>query len=216
MLTSSASYEFTNRVGKQLSAYRQAVRTYRPGFDPDESENYVHPLALAGKIYSWDGGPAAFKDFLITQCLRRTVAEARIRREEKIPPYAQVKEVARELRRKQTHQTIKSKQEELDLAYEEIEEMKEQMVKNHKEYDQILLEVEEEKEQVADELNEANDRIESLKSRIELLENTQSDIEVPIPKNFDELDDWSQKHLAGRVLVHSRAIRTAQSAEKEC
>ena len=132
VLTGSASYELTNNVGKQLSVYRQAVRTYHPNFDPDESENYAHPVALARKISLWDGGPSAFRDFLVTQCLERTVTKARMRREKEILSYAQVKEIARELRQKQMLQTKKSSEEMIAWADEEVKEMKKQMKKKKK------------------------------------------------------------------------------------
>lgn len=216
VLTSSASYELTSKVGKQLSVYKQAVRTYRPGFDPDESENYEHPLALAQKISSWDGGGLGFSAFLITQCLRRAVSEARVRRDEEIPPYTQAKETARELRRNQTRQTIKSKQEELDLAYEEIEDIQKLRKEEKEKYETDLSEAWEEKDQAIDDLSEANDRIENLKSRIQFLESMQPKGKIPIPDNFNDLDVWAQNHLAGKVQVHNRAIRAAQNAEKEC
>lgn len=215
VLTSAASYELTKKIGKELSVFNQSVRTYRPGFNPDESEPHGHPIALMQNISMWDGGPSAFSDFLITQCLRRTITEARKHKED-IPSYTQVQEADRQLKRERNRQTIKSKEEELDLAYEEIEELQGQRKQDKEKYEADLSEAWEEKDRAIADRNEIKSINEDLNRRIQYLESLQPDTEVPIPKSFDELGKWSQKYLAGKVHVHNRAIRSARSAEKEC
>ena len=215
VLTDAASYELTKKVGKELSAFNQSVRTYRPSFNPDESEPHGHPIALAQNISTWDGGPSAFRDFLVTQYLRRTVTETR-RHKQDIPSYTQVKEGDLKLKRERNRQTIKSKEEELDLAYEEIKELQEQRKQDKEKYETDLFEAWEEKDQAIADRDEIKSINKGLKLRIQCLESLQPDTEVPIPKSFDKLGKWSQKYLAGKVHVHNRAIRAAQSAEKKC
>ena len=68
VISGAASYALSDRVGKEFSVYRQAVRTYRPGFDPGKDELFSHPLGLPGRITEWqDGGPAAYERLLISQ-----------------------------------------------------------------------------------------------------------------------------------------------------
>lgn len=215
VLTSAASYELTKKVGKELSVFNQSVRTYRPGFNPDESEPHGHPIALMQNISMWDGGPSAFSDFLITQCLRRTVTETR-KHKGNIPSYTQMQEEDRQLKRERNRQTIKSKQEELNLAYEEIKELRGQRKQDKEKYEADLSEAREEKDRAIADRNEIKSINEDLNRRIQYLENQQPDREIPIPKSFDELSEWSQKYLAGKVHIHNRAIRAARSAEKEC
>lgn len=216
VLTSSASYGLTKKIGKEFSVFNQSVRTYRPGFDPDESELYDHPLAMGRKISIWDGGPSAFEDLLITRCLRQTVAEARMSLEESVPPYVRVKEIARKLRQKQQRDAAKSDEELVAVAEEEIDDLKKQMERDRKEHTELLSEAEEERELAIAERNEAKNRIINLEHRIQYLETAQPKSQISIPENFATLEEWAQKHLAGKVVVHSRAFQTAKKSEKEC
>lgn len=214
VLTSTASRELTKKVGRELSVFNQSIRTYRPGFNPDESETHDHPIALMKNISTWDGGSSAFRDFLITQCLRRTVTETR-RRKEEIPSYNQVKEAALSLERKQIREKTKSSEEIVTWADEEIKEIQKLREEDKKEYEKKIFEAWEETERAVADRNEIKGINEDLRNRIQYLESTQPDEKIPIPKNFNELSDWSQKYLAGKVHVHNRAIRAAQSAEKK-
>ena len=216
VLTSKASHELTRMIGKEFSVFQQSVRTYRPGFNPDESEWHEHPLALAQKISVWDGGVSAFEDFLITQCLRRTVAEARMKSEQKLPSYALVKEIDRKTKREQRREAAKSDEEMLTLMDEENSDLRKQLQKENEENGQLLSEAEEERDQAIAELNEAKNRIMSLEHRMLYLESIQKKSKVPIPNTFGDLEKWSQNHLAGKVFIHNRAIRAAQKVEEAC
>ena len=69
--TSAHAYALTELVGRELSVFRQAVRTYRPG--PEGAAPSEHPLALGMRIADWPGGAAGFEDFLVAGCLRGAV-----------------------------------------------------------------------------------------------------------------------------------------------
>lgn len=75
VITGRAGYWLTDRVGKEFSVFKQAVRTYRPGFNPDVDEPFHHSRALTERIAGWaDGGAEAYRRFLVTQTLLRSTA----------------------------------------------------------------------------------------------------------------------------------------------
>ena len=96
IVTATAAYALSDRVGRELSVFRQAVRTYRPGFDLDDAQPYEHPLAIGSRISGWTGGVEAFENFLVSACLLDTVK--RPDRENFLRPYIEVKQIARKQR----------------------------------------------------------------------------------------------------------------------
>ena len=53
IITSAASFALTDRLGREFSVYRQAVRTYNPRFEPDSDHPTDHPVASAARIQVW-------------------------------------------------------------------------------------------------------------------------------------------------------------------
>ena len=96
IVTATAAYALSDMVGRELSVFRQAVRTYRPGFDLDDVQPYEHPLAIGSRISGWTGGVEAFENFLVSACLLETVR--RPDRENFLRPYIEVKQIARKQR----------------------------------------------------------------------------------------------------------------------
>ena len=45
VLTGVAAFHLTDRIGKEMSVFQRAVRTYRAGFDLESNEPSQHPLA---------------------------------------------------------------------------------------------------------------------------------------------------------------------------
>lgn len=52
VLSSAATFELTNALGREFSVFNGAVRTYQTSFDPESDEPSRHPLALAESIRS--------------------------------------------------------------------------------------------------------------------------------------------------------------------
>ena len=42
-----------------------------------------------------------------------------------------------------------------------------------------------------------------------------SETDIPIPDTYDEMHDWANRHLIGRVVLHSRALRGLKDAVYE-
>ena len=212
VVTATGAYALTDLVGKELSVFRQAVRTYRPGFDPDGARPQEHPLALGTRISDWPGGPSDFADFLVASCLHGTVDRQDWRRQ--LPPYVEVKEAAQKLRKQAEDETVKSEQELIALYQAEIDGLN----REKQEYQDLLETADNESRQLRTERDVARKENWRLKSRIAHLEGREAHgprVEDEIPDNFDDLQRWSTRHLAGSVKLDSRAIRAAKNSPFE-
>ena len=226
IVTATAAYALTDLVGKELSLFRQAVRTYRPGFNPDDAQPYEHPLAIGSRIAGWAGGVEAFENFLVTACLLDTVK--RPDRENSLPSYAEAKQIWRKLRLER--EAAKEKEipaaeetktsdetERLNALLKENKELKSRIKKleHFKETaDSVIREIEKSRDNALSLKKETELENQRLKSRIEHLENNDR-YETPIPDNLNDLEEWSENHLYGKVRLLPRAIKAAKKSRFE-
>ena len=90
IITSSAAYVLSDRLGREFSVYRQAVRTYNPGFNPETDLPSDHPFATGLRISDWgENIGSTFSDFLVDQTLRTTRPRDLLEREQ--PSFQHVK-----------------------------------------------------------------------------------------------------------------------------
>ncbi len=79
LMTYDMGYEWTEKVGKWLSAYLGTVRTYKAHTPLNEASKQKHPLAMPERIINWehDGskGPEAFTKFLVLQAMQASVSQ---------------------------------------------------------------------------------------------------------------------------------------------
>ena len=93
ILTSQAAFALSDRLGREFSVYRQAVRTYNPGFNAETHMPTDHPFATAQRIADWgDNTAPTFLDFLVEQALRITRPRDVLEREQ--PSFQHVKRLA--------------------------------------------------------------------------------------------------------------------------
>lgn len=206
------TYRLTDLVGKRLSVFLGAVRTYRPSFDMISDSPFRHPLALPNAIASWaDVGPSAFIDLLI-----RTSAQETLRwSDDYVPPFATVRQAALSQRREQAKADQKSDSELLTLAYEEIDSLKAE----RDDFSALAQEEERERELAVGRAEESEARELWLKERARTLEKHISTLNggrspvVPTPDSLKDIQDWSEEYLGGRVILTSKAVRAAKGAD---
>lgn len=79
LMTYDMGYEWTEKVGKWLSAYLGTVRTYKAKTPLNEASKQKHPLAMPERIINWehDGskGPEAFTKFLVLQAMQASATQ---------------------------------------------------------------------------------------------------------------------------------------------
>lgn len=221
VITGPASFHLTDRVGKEFSVFRQAVRTYRPGFDHETDEPFRHPLAMPQKILHWDGdenGAIAFEGFLIRQALQRSVSAGDI--EKQVPPFATVRRIAAERSINDARNAGASDAEILHLAEEEIAKLRAAIDEQKNTYDGLLLEAEQERSIAEHAEEEAKAAQHRLSVRLRLIESQLRDRSEGIrpsdrPTSLEELQPWAEKELSGSVFLHSRAFVGVKKAEFE-
>ena len=210
VLTGSASFELTNRVGKTLSVFLGAVRTYKPGFGLDAMP-LEHRLALPGSIQRWVGGPTKFIDVLVSGLLQAVVSGDDA--EDVLPSHAAVKQLAVEHRREVETQRGASDAELLALALDENEALRNSL----NEHDSLLELAERERDEARRDLHKARAHIEVLRARGGELDGGPAGPRrgVPreeFPEGFDDLEEWARRRLAGKVTLLPRAIRAARKS----
>lgn len=214
VISGQAAFQLSDRVGREFSVFNQAVRTYRPGFDPDTEAPFAHPLGLAERIRNWDGGPDAYRRFISSEVLRRTVEGPDALK--RLPSFAEAKRTAAELRRRNAQQSGSSNDELLALAEDEITQLKSDLASQGQESGELLEVAEAEREAAEAEVLRLQGTLYHLQQRLRSLEAVGGDsTDVPIPNDLDELEQWAATHLAGNVELHNRALRGAKDSEYE-
>ncbi|MDN5836236.1 MAG: hypothetical protein L0H12_02665, partial [Nitrosospira sp.] len=217
IISGPASFLLSNYIGKEFSVFRQAIRTYRPGFDSDRDQPFAHPLAMPDRVRSWsDGGVKTFENFLIEQTLSVSVALGDLH--DKLPSFATVCGFAAKQSRKIAETRGSSDKELLALALEDNERLTNELHDQKKTYDGLLKTIEREKEEAFQARDEVKASNRTLRVRIEYLEQRIKEgqqAEVPIPTTLDRFEEWCQKHLAGAVEIHNRAYHGVKKSEYE-
>lgn len=214
ILTGEASFWLSDAVGKNISVFMRAVRTYRAGFNSDEDEPYDHPLALPDRIETWRGkGPDAFISMLIKNAAYESLRH--IDPERDVPSFTAVKNAALHMRREAiTEQKIDSEafsllEQELELAKLELEDQKEE-ISGWK----LLAEGEQEKRaSLESERGGLRAQLYNLRTRINALEKGKGgDInkDIDMPDTFDDLAEWAEKNLPSLIHITGRAARVAK------
>lgn len=209
VITSEAAFSLTNRVGREFSVYRQAVRTYNPGFSPDAHLPTDHPVATAARIADWgDSVGSTFADFLVEQALRITRPRDVLEREQ--PSFQHVKRIAAERARESASAEGQGDTELLRLADEELRAAKQEAEASL----ELALNADAERQQALSELRQIKASYMALQARLDavLAEHPKS-AEAIFPDSLDEIESWAQAHLSGQVELHPKAIKAARGSD---
>jgi len=215
IITSEASYELTDFLGKELSVFRQAVRTYHPGFVLDDADPAGHPLALPERITNWKGvGPSAFAEFVVDRLLASTVRGRDL--EHELPSFSTAKRTVLQMDRAARKAAGDESQDLLGLAEEELGYLKQQLDEKTAETDALLQQADTEREQLERTVEENRNEISGLRSRLRALELRErgsiQSLETIIPTSCEELSEWTREYLSGSVVVLPRAFRSAKKS----
>ncbi len=214
VISGPAAFQLSDRVGREFSVFHQAVRTYRPGFDPDTEAPFAHPLGLAERILNWEGGPDGYRRFISSEVLRRTVEGSDALK--RLPSFAEAKRIAAELRRRSAKQSGSSNDELLALAEDEIAQLKNDLASQGQESSELLGVAEAEREAAEAVVQRLQGTLYHLQQRLQSLETDRGEAtDTPIPNDLAELEQWAATHLAGTVELHNRALRGAKESEYE-
>jgi hypothetical protein len=215
-------YEWTSLVGKPWSTYLGAVRTYMPGLDFENDLPAMHPSTFAEKVLFWRMpgddriGEAPFTDFLV----ERLYQQAAVRRLElaglHFVPEARGKhaEVARQKAISEATTETEWKQ----LYEEQIAALNEKIaeqVKETEEYNDDAIRTAQERDTYKEENRQLRYQVDILRQALSERTGGKSETDIPIPDNYDGMQDWANQHLTGRVVLHPRAYRGLKDAVYE-
>lgn len=216
VITSSAAFLLTDNVGRELSVFRQAVRTYRPGFRAWVDQPSNHPLVLQDRIASWGGeGPIAFEQWIINRALASSVHG--MERESRLPSFNTVRQHAAQLDRTKLKDAGGSDAELVQLFERDNEQLRRELKEQKEQYDGLLTVADQEREQAIQTADAARSQALERLHRIKLLEkriaDTSNDQHAIIPETLQDFEVWCKDNLVGSVEVVNRAFQGVRKSE---
>lgn len=216
VLSGPASFHLTDRVGRELSVFRRAVRTYRPGFRAWVDEPSRHPLALPDRIASMaDLEPEEFERRLVNQSLGNSAHAPG--REERLPSFNSIRQLAAKMESERLKKAGGTDTELLHLFEQENEQLRKDIQEQKELYDGLLGSAEDEKEAAIREANAAKAQALERLHRIRQFENRSTDstslISTPIPETLDNFENWCKDYLGVSVEIANRAYQGVRKSE---
>ncbi len=219
VLTGPASFHLSDAIGKEFSVFRQGVRTYLPGLNPEHDEPFRHPLGLPARIGSWpDGGPTAYARMLVSQSLARAASQPD--REQRLPSFATIRRHSAAQALEASRASGSSDKELLSLAWDEIAQLRKAIEEQKKGYDDLLATADVERDQAVQSAQLAKQRAYQIRVRADALQQQLTDLgnqaaDVVIPDEIDQLEQWSSDNLSGSVEIHNRTFQGAKKSQYE-
>lgn len=211
LISNEASWEITRRYGREFAVFDDAVRVFRVNFDPDADSSFKHPLFLGR---TWAGRNSEVESRIQQCAIGDTVAPND--GFEELPSFSVIRRAASESRLKLAASEVRVRGESEELARDRVNKELENLRADAQEWKELA--IGEEHLRVIAERNrdEAISRNFAQQRRIAFLQErlAASDIDdTPAwPDSFEELSDWADKHISGRVVLTKKAIREARSS----
>ncbi|MFN4362085.1 MAG: hypothetical protein ACK4F4_15310 [Hylemonella sp.] len=215
-ISGDASFFLTDRVGKELSVFRQAVRVYRPGFRSWVDQPSNHPLFLPNRIQNWASeGAIEFENWLIEQTLARTVYG--IGREDRLPAFNTVRQLAAQAERSSLKTSGGSDADMIKLFEQDNDQLRNELKEQKEQYDGLLATADLERSQAEQAASAARSQALERLHRIRILEQRLKEISpqrsTPIPSSIEGFEDWCKENLVGAVEVVGRAIQAVRKSD---
>lgn len=213
VLPAAHTWKLTDRFGKQRSVYGGAVRAYLPGFSDDASP-YAHRLAIADHISSPEGAARCvrwMRSLAAVESVRRT------RLGGEVLSFSAIKSASLELRQRELVNEGASDSDQLAAAVARIEALERQNTAEKASLDYFASEHEkaEDRAEVAElQANASAYRIQELLKQLKAVgQNT--DAGLDLPSKWDDVANWCDSQLAGRLVLTPTARRGLRSPEFE-
>lgn len=213
VLPARHTWALTERLGKRLSVFGGAVRTYLPGFAEDANP-HDHALVLAERLWSPEGphlAAARLKRIAAAESLRR------LKLGKDVLSFREVRTRILEIERARLEHESAEEDDQLSAARTQIENLKERL--NSSDEDQLSLleqleETEEKLKRAERQLELANYRIQQLTGQL-ATRGDRPDANVPLPDSWSRFPDWCDHNLDGRVVLSPRARREVKAPKFE-
>lgn len=209
VLSADAAQEVTDRYGRALGVFGNALRMYRVGFDADIDSWQRHPLYIAPQ---WGRRVAALERNLKLDAMDDSVSTRDENRD--LPSFSFIRRVASEQRVKALAASAGAS---ADVSGLEAEISR--LQREAADWEKMALDEEKNAKLAIDARNQTKARLNQFTARIDELEAKLAVLgeqaREPNPDSFDELGDWAARNLSGHLVVTPKALRAAQRSHHE-
>ncbi len=229
------AHAWTVRVGKKWSVFSGAVRVYQPRLDFDHDSPYAHPLFLPQQVIFWRfddlEGESAFAEFLLHKAREHASSrdvnwggalfypDARSRRAQLVQERIR-EEIRRQVEANEVA-ALKGQLATVEKAYAEQVAALEAKVQDSEQVAQTYFELallhEAELERSRRECYSLQIQVDQLRAALKEKTGQSPDFGKKLPAAFADIPDWSEKELAGRLVLHPRAVQGLKRASfRDC
>ena len=222
VLSRDMGWPFNEEVGKDAAVAGASVRMFRPGFSVDDPPGR-HPLWSPTELTAQGLGLNSLSDTLL-----REVAYLSLRaleREDAIPPFDRVREMvlkrqieeAREKARAASlNRSVDNDSVSLRQALDSEIELRKLFEEDNEKLQEELARTKLERNEARDQRDTLSGKVLYLEGRVEELRQQLQEDEAPdepyFPDSWDDLEDWCEEHLGGRVVLTPKALRSARNS----
>ncbi len=199
------------RFGKFRAVFGGAARVYLPGFS-EEADPYSHRLIIANQIATPEDASRCER-WIRVLAAQESLRSAKLGRD--VLAFSAIRSAALELRQQVLESEGASDADQLEAAKTRIAALEKQIEQQKADQDYYLDEYEKERARAG--LAEAQSqkaayRIQTL-TRLLKDKGDDPDTDTALPKNWSELADWCDEHLAGRVVLTNNAHSGLKKAD---
>jgi hypothetical protein len=206
-LSAEAAQELTDRYGRALGVFGNAVRMYRVGFDADVDTRQRHPLYTAAQ---WSQSVHVLRQNLKLDAMEDSV---RTRDESRdLPSFSFIRRIAADQRIKAL--AAKSEGDTSGLEAEIV-----RLQREVADWEKMALDEEKNAQQAVEAQRQTKARLHQFSTRIETLETKLSELGGGVresnPLSLDDIGEWAARNLSGRLVITPKAERSAQHSAHE-
>lgn len=199
------TFRLTERVGKRLSVFDGAVRTYYPGLT-DADDAFKHPVAFVGRIEDWVGqdivGTVGFAHFLTQQIHRFSVRMPETL--QRMPSYFEIRKLALDKPHNSLEEQMEILRLDLELARQEATE-----------WELLAKEADAEALAAKEDISILTAKNIALFAANQALRTSKNAAPVAFGETYSELPEWIDTNYGDRIVLHSRAKRALKDATFE-
>lgn len=208
-LSADAAQELTDRYGRTLGVFGNAVRMYRVGFDADVDAWQRHPLYTSSQ---WGRRIHAMERNLKLDAMEDSVSTRDENRD--VPSFSLIRRIASDQRVKALAASAGPDGDTSGLEAEIV-----RLQREVADWEKMALDEELNAQRALDAQRQTKARLHLLAARIELLESQLAErgdeIREPNPDSFDEIGDWAARDLSGHLVITPKAERACQRSGHE-
>lgn len=216
-LPSGMTEEFRRAITLPWSVYGGAIRTYPAGLDLASPDVFVAPVASRNTIQTRTfanlSGPQAFKEFLLDAAA--AASARRLSGEDVILSYSEIRRESVEERRAavaggRPELAVEALDEERNALIARVADLEELNVRMRQENADFELMYDRMEARVTTARQEVHALVVQRAALQDALAAAGKPVpELPIPDQYDAMDEWVRTYFAGRLVVTPRALRGA-------